>query len=255
MFDLNKFLTENKLTEASRRLSENNLYVPAMEEESMEDQPMEQDVVVDVEEKEDTYNPSKYESVEELMKEIEVSSNKAALQEKMKRVKEAYESLEQKASSLEEGEDSKYISSAKLKEMKKGAKSLRKMYEKYEKEYESRYSEQMKPKKKMNEGSTNPLRVLNFGYDLENIKKVQDYLLQNYNGTVEGHSVDLGFDVDMHRGTDYTMVVGMGDDHMNSVEVYNPAILQDAQFLALLSACSGHRKRPTVAEQIRLKRK
>ena len=224
-------------------------------EETLDDQPADRDAT-DGDAVGSSFDPSKYESVEQLMREIEVNANRAALQEKMKRVTEAYESLEQKASALEEGEDSKYISSAKLQEMKRNSKTLRKMYEKYEKDYNKRFNEEMKPKKKkMNEQSSKPLRVLRFGYDLDNIKKVQDYLIQNYNGTVEGDSIDLGFDVDMHRGTDYTMWVGMGDDHMNAVEVYNPAILQDPQFLALLSACAGHRKRPTVAEQIKSKKR
>lgn len=267
-FDLRKFLTENKLTKASKSLIREN-YTPEMEEFTMEEAPMEEpsmeetldDQPADVDPTNSagvasSFDPSKYESVEQLMREIEVTANKASLQEKMKRVKEAYESLDQKATALEEGEDSKYMSSTKLKEMKKNAKTLRKMYEKYEKEYDKRFNEEMKPKKKkMNEQSSKPLRVLKFGYDLDNIKKVQDYLIQNYNGTVEGDSTDLGFDVDMHRGTDYTMWVGMGDDHMNAVEVYNPAILQDPQFLALLSACAGHRKRPTVAEQIKSKKR
>lgn len=116
-------------------------------EETLDDQPVDRDPT-DGRGMDSSFDPSKYESVEELMREIEHGANKAALQEKMKRVKAACESLEQKATALEEGEDSKYISSAKLKEMKRSAKSLRKMYEKYEKEYDKKYNEQMKPKSK-----------------------------------------------------------------------------------------------------------
>lgn len=117
-------------------------------EETLDDQPLDVDPT-DGRGVNTSFDPSKYESVEQLMKEIEVTANRAALQEKMKRVKEAYESLEQKATALEEGEDSKYVSSAKLKEMKKNAKTLRGMYEKYEKDYNKRFNEEMKPKKKV----------------------------------------------------------------------------------------------------------
>ncbi len=116
-------------------------------EETLDDQPADRDAT-DGGAVGSSFDPSKYESVEQLMREIEVNANRAALQEKMKRVKEAYESLEQKASALEEGEDSKYISSAKLQEMKRNSKTLRKMYEKYEKDYNKRFNEEMKPKKK-----------------------------------------------------------------------------------------------------------
>lgn len=92
---------------------------------------------------------SKYDTVEEMMKDIEKEIDEAALKNKMEKVKRAYESLEQKAISLEEGEHSEYISKSKIKEMKKNAKKLRKMHEKYEKTYEKKYNkEEKKPKKK-----------------------------------------------------------------------------------------------------------
>ena len=89
------------------------------------------DLPMEGEEMEDSQEEdfSKYKSVEELMKEIENSTNEAAHKHKMERVKAAYESLEAKASSLEEGEHSAYISSSKIKEMKMASKKLRKMYE------------------------------------------------------------------------------------------------------------------------------
>jgi len=83
---------------------------------------------------------SKYNSVEELMKEIENSTNEAAHKHKMERVKAAYESLEAKAASLEEGEHAAYIAPTKIKEMKTSAKKLRKMYESLSKIYEKRYA-------------------------------------------------------------------------------------------------------------------
>ena len=87
---------------------------------------------------------SKYESVEELMKEIETSTNEAAMTHKMDRVKKAYESMEAKATSLEEGEHASFIAPAKIKEMKRGAKELRKMYERLAKEYDKKYASKKK---------------------------------------------------------------------------------------------------------------
>lgn len=88
---------------------------------------------------------SKYGSVEELMKQIETSTNEAAMKHKMERVKKAYESIEAKATSLEEGENASFIAPAKLKEMKRSCKELRNMHERLLKEYDKKYT--MKPKK------------------------------------------------------------------------------------------------------------
>jgi hypothetical protein len=87
---------------------------------------------------------SKYSSVEELMKEIENSTNEAAHKHKMERVKAAYESLESKATSLEEGEHAEYMATGKIKEMKVSAKKLRKMYESLSKIYEKKYAKKEK---------------------------------------------------------------------------------------------------------------
>jgi tetratricopeptide (TPR) repeat protein len=87
---------------------------------------------------------SKYGSVEELMKEIETSTNEAAMKHKMDRVKKAYESLEAKATSLEEGEHASYIAPMKIKEMKRSAKKLRMMHEKLMKDYDKKYASKKK---------------------------------------------------------------------------------------------------------------
>jgi hypothetical protein len=94
---------------------------------------------------------SKYNSVEELMKEIENSTNEAAHKHKMERVKKAYESLESTATSLEEGEHASYISPAKLKEMKTSAKKLRAMHERLIKEYDKKFAVKSKKKVELNE--------------------------------------------------------------------------------------------------------
>jgi hypothetical protein len=109
---------------------------------------------------------SKYNSVEELMKEIETSTNEAAMKHKMDRVKKAYESIEAKANSLEEGEHASFIAPAKIKEMRRSCKELRMMHEKLLKEYEKKYAS----KKKVdlnetlgeNEGVKKPLADLTF---------------------------------------------------------------------------------------------
>ncbi len=91
----------------------------------------------------------KFETVEDLMKEIERSTDEAALKHKMERVKAAYTALEEKATSLEEGDNAEFVSKTKVKEMKRNSKKLRKMYEKYEKVYEKNYNkDSKKPKKK-----------------------------------------------------------------------------------------------------------
>jgi hypothetical protein len=89
---------------------------------------------------------SKYNTVEELMKEIETSTNEAAHKHKMERVKEAYESLEARAISLEEGEHAAYIAPTKIREMKTSAKKLRKMHETLSKVYEKKYAKMHKKK-------------------------------------------------------------------------------------------------------------
>ena len=109
---------------------------------------------------------SKYGSVEELMKQIETSTNEAAMKHKMERVKKAYESLESTATSLEEGEHASYMSTSKLKEMKTSAKKLRMMHEKLVKEYDKKYMSKKKVELKEsldeNEGVKKPLAQLTF---------------------------------------------------------------------------------------------
>jgi hypothetical protein len=94
---------------------------------------------------------SKYGSVEDLMKEIETSTNEAAHKHKMERVEKAYKYLEEKASSLEEGGDANFLNPAKMKEMKTSAKKLRMMHEKLLKEYDKKYASKKKVESKLNE--------------------------------------------------------------------------------------------------------
>lgn len=75
--------------------------------------------------------------------------------------------------------------------------------------------------KRIQEHST-VLHLYTFGYDLENIEEVQQYLENSY-----------------EEGVDYGISIGIGDDVMNGFEVYNPEMLQDRQLLALIANCDG----------------
>lgn len=172
-FDLKKFLVENKLTQQGRlaegwhpeRLARDAERLAQTAPKKVEDEdelylePEAEDLYGDIavssgeqspykplgseegpSEDDDDVDFSKYSSVEELMKEIESSTNEAAQKHKIERVKKAFETLESTATSLEEGEHASYISPAKLKEMKTSAKKLRKMHEKLVKEYDKKYA-------------------------------------------------------------------------------------------------------------------
>jgi hypothetical protein len=137
-FNLTNFLVENKLTTLGR-LSEEGEDIQEFESQPISEK---EGMVEPTSEVEEDY--SKYGSVEELMKEIETSTNEAAMKHKMERVKKAYESIESKANSLEEGEHASFIAPTKLKEMRRSGKELRKMHERLMKEYEKKYSAKTK---------------------------------------------------------------------------------------------------------------
>lgn len=166
-FDLKKFLVENKLTQQGRlsegfhsmrldRTADRLDYTsPKKTQLEPEAEKVQGDVPVahsrkepykpvgvepEPSEDDDEVDFSKYSSVEELMKEIEYSTNEAAQKHKIERVKKAFETLETTAATLEEGEHASYISPAKLKEMKTSAKKLRKMHERLVREYDKKYS-------------------------------------------------------------------------------------------------------------------
>jgi hypothetical protein len=148
-FNLTSFLVENKLTRLGR-LSEGYMGSEYDSSEGMAAEEMEESGVYEEESKvEEDY--SKYGSVEDLMKEIETSTNEAAHKHKMERVEKAYKYLEEKASSLEEGGDANFLNPAKMKEMKTSAKKLRMMHEKLLKEYDKKYASKKKVESKLNE--------------------------------------------------------------------------------------------------------
>ena len=65
------------------------------------------------------------------------------------------------------------------------------------------------------------LKEFYFGYDLENIERVMDYLKENYGSK------------------DYEMWIEMGCDVMNGLELYNEKMLEDEKLLELVRGCRG----------------
>lgn len=87
----------------------------------------------------------------------------------------------------------------------------------------------------LNEGQQ-PVKTLTFGYDLDNVQEVEDYLVANYK--VSSNYPDaLGKEDD--QDPDCYIIYAYGDTVMNGVEIYNPAILQDQKFMSLVDACDG----------------
>lgn len=90
-----------------------------------------------------------YKSIEELMKEIDHGTNEAACKYKMEEMKRIAQALEEKVSSLEEGEHAEFRDTKKIKQMKKDILTLRKQADKLEKEYDKKFGEK-KSKKEEN---------------------------------------------------------------------------------------------------------
>jgi predicted RNase H-like nuclease (RuvC/YqgF family) len=82
----------------------------------------------------------KYNSIEELMKEIENGTNEAAHKYKMDEMKRVYEALEAKVGSLEEGEHAEHIDQKAVKQMRKDIAALRKAEEKLRKEFDKKFT-------------------------------------------------------------------------------------------------------------------
>ena len=80
------------------------------------------------------------------------------------------------------------------------------------------------------------VKTLTFGYDLDNVQEVEDYLVANYK--VSSNYPDaLGKEDD--QDPDCYIIYAYGDTVMNGVEIYNPAILQDQEFMDLVGGCDG----------------
>ena len=105
----------------------------------------------------------KYESIEELMKEIEHGTNEAAHKYKMDEMKRVYEALEAKVGSLEEGEHAEHIDQKAVKQMRKDIAALRKAEEKLRKEFDKKFSGKEKKETPAKEKATEALQE---GFDL-----------------------------------------------------------------------------------------
>ena len=100
----------------------------------------------------------KYESIEELMKEIEHGTNEAAHKYKMEEMKRVYEALEAKVGSLEEGEHAEHIDQKAVKQMRKDIAALRKAEEKLRKEFDKKFSGKEKKTTPAKEKATEALQ-------------------------------------------------------------------------------------------------
>ena len=60
-----------------------------------------------------------------------------------------------------------------------------------------------------------------FGFDLDEIENVMNYLKKNY------------------KGDDYEMLIERGSDVMNGLEVFSEDIMRDEVFLGLIKKCDG----------------
>lgn len=59
-----------------------------------------------------------------------------------------------------------------------------------------------------------------FGFDIDNIEKVMDYVKKNYKEDV-----------------DFKMWIGRGDDYMNCLDVLNDVMLNDNDLIELIEDC------------------
>jgi hypothetical protein len=81
------------------------------------------------------------------------------------------------------------------------------------------------------------VKTVLFGYDLDNIMKVMDYVTTNYKGLSN---------LDNRREEEddqYYMWFGMGDDVMNALDILSEDLNQDLDFWELVNKCKGIRIR------------
>ena len=151
-------LTESKLTAKERRLVEMVQNALGIAPQAVaEEAPMADDEMVQE-------NPlPKYNSIEELMKEIEHGTNEAAHKYKMDEMKRVYEALEAKVGALEEGEHAEHIDQKAVKQMRKDIAALRKAEEKLRKEFDKKFSGKEKKETPAKEKTTEALQE---GFDL-----------------------------------------------------------------------------------------
>lgn len=98
------------------------------------------DAEPEVKEVEDVHKYLSMKSAEAVLREIEQEINRSSMEQKLARLREVIAAFDNKIVTLEEADDLKgFISTSKLKEMKRMGKKLRALQEKMEKKYEKRY--------------------------------------------------------------------------------------------------------------------
>ena len=160
LYENNKkpMMKETKLTAKERRLVE--MVQDAL---GIAPQPVAEEVPMAEEEMVQEKPLPKYNSIEELMKEIEHGTNEAAHKYKMDEMKRVYEALEAKVGSLEEGEHAEHIDQKAVKQMRKDIAALRKAEEKLRKEFDKKFSGKEKKETPVKEKATEALQE---GFDL-----------------------------------------------------------------------------------------
>jgi hypothetical protein len=143
----------------------------------------------------------KYNSIEELMKEIEAGTNEAAHSYKMKRMKEIAEMLEAKVGSLEEGEGADFVDAKKVKQMKKDIMTLRKQAEKLEKEYDKKFAKKEEKKETVKESKMENFDLKKF---LVENKITTNSRMLNENETPTSLGIELGADLEVGMNTEPT---------------------------------------------------
>jgi len=138
---------------------ENNLSNDAAYDQAMDSM---EDTTTGISEVEDLVqeNPiPEYESIEELMKEIDRGTSKAALEYKLKRTKEIYEALETQLTSLEEGEHAKHIDKKHTRQMRRDIAALRRNESRLLREFDRKYPTKTR-KKDVEKKTTEPVEEL-----------------------------------------------------------------------------------------------
>ena len=186
-------IEENRLTAKERRLVEMVNNAMGMQEEENVDYTMgRQDdpnqlpnpaPELNIPEGEDMVEEKpmpKYESIDQLMKEIEHGTNEAAHKYKMEEMKRIYELLETKVTSLEEGENAEHIDQSKVKQMRKDIAALRKAEEKLRKEFEKKFTgkEKKEAPKAEKEAATEALQETKNKNTMENFD-LKKFLTEN----------------------------------------------------------------------------
>lgn len=87
--------------------------------------------------------------------------------------------------------------------------------------------------------SKESIKTYTFGYDLSNIEEVEEYLRAKYNVLDSQEVAEKSNKGEDLSGLQAEMIIGYGDDTMNGLEIYDPALLKDQELQGLINACEG----------------